>query len=166
MHTHIRIHTHYTYICIPTIDNDKHEMEIQPIDDRRQSHVSGSSVAQAAVAGLVIGGPLLGLMGISFAATASLMVVASPVLILFSPLLFAAAFVFALAMLGFAAAGAMAITGLLAVGWVFRPAAGYRRSEWLHSGGGGGGGGPYKLMEGGGAAEERRSGENITIDSE
>ncbi|KAL7088201.1 hypothetical protein ACP275_13G114200 [Erythranthe tilingii] len=83
--------------------------------------VSGKTALILSVAGIIIGGPLVALMGIIFAVTMTLLLVASPLFIIFSPVLFGAACVFGLVMLGLAAAGAMAVVGVSAVAWVLRP---------------------------------------------
>ncbi|GFP96647.1 hypothetical protein PHJA_001808800 [Phtheirospermum japonicum] len=57
----------------------------------------------------MIGGLLLGLMGISFAATMSLLLVITSLFVIFFPVLFGAACVFGLTMLGLVVAGAMAV---------------------------------------------------------
>ncbi|GKB01053.1 oleosin S1-2 [Tanacetum coccineum] len=72
------------------------------------------------IVAITIGGPLLALMGFIFLATMTLFVVTSPLLIIFSPLIAGAIFVLGAALLGFAAAGLMAIAGLAALGWVLK----------------------------------------------
>ncbi|CAI9303434.1 unnamed protein product [Lactuca saligna] len=83
------------------------------------NQVSGKTMLFAVIAGITIGGPLLALMGFSFLATMTLFVISSPLLIIFSPLLMGAGFVFVASLVGFGAAGLMAIAGLWALGWVF-----------------------------------------------
>ncbi|KAL2245171.1 oleosin S1-2 [Sesamum indicum] len=95
-------------------------MEKHHITELEPRHFSGRTVLLASIAGVIIGGPLLALMGISFLATVTLLLVASPLLLIFSPVLFGAACVLALAVIGFAAAGAMAVAGVSAVAWVVR----------------------------------------------
>lgn len=85
------------------------------------SNTSGKTILLTSAAGLIIGGPLLGLMGLVFATTTTLLLLASPLLILFSPLLFGAACVLGLAMLGFTVAGTMAVVGASMVAKVVRP---------------------------------------------
>lgn len=87
---------------------------------QQQQQVSGETVVFASLAGLAIGGPLLAMMGFTFVATITLLLVSSPLLIIFSPLLFFACFVFAAALAGFAAAGAMSMVGLSTIRWIFR----------------------------------------------
>ncbi|GER52719.1 oleosin family protein [Striga asiatica] len=94
---------------------------------RRHLGVSSKTAVMASAAALIVVGPLLCLMGISFAATVALLLVASPLFLIFFPVLFGAACVFGLAMLGFAAAGAMAVAGRFVVAWVLRSAADGRR---------------------------------------
>lgn len=88
----------------------------QQMMERRHLHMSTKTAVLTSVAGVIIGGPLVGLMGLSFVATMSLLLLSSPLLIIFSPVLLGAA----LAMIGFAVAGAMAVAGLSSVAWVFR----------------------------------------------
>ncbi|CAI9755054.1 unnamed protein product [Fraxinus pennsylvanica] len=83
-------------------------------------HTSGRTVLYASLAGVATVGPLLGMMGFSFLATMTLLLVTSPLLFLFSPLIFGAACVVGFALLGFSMAGVMAIAGLSIVSWVFR----------------------------------------------
>ncbi|KVI02354.1 oleosin S1-2-like [Cynara cardunculus var. scolymus] len=86
----------------------------------RHRQVSTKTILLATVAGITVGGPLLALMAFSFLTTMALFVVTSPLLIIFSPLLMAASFVFLAALVGFGAAGLMAIAGLSALSWVLR----------------------------------------------
>ncbi|KAI4307801.1 hypothetical protein L6164_030944 [Bauhinia variegata] len=82
--------------------------------------VSGTTVLCASLAGVAIGGPLLGMMGFSFLASVTLLIVASPLLLLSSPLLLAAGFLFAGVLIGFAVAAVMALTALSTLGWITR----------------------------------------------
>ncbi|KAI3456754.1 hypothetical protein Pfo_013417 [Paulownia fortunei] len=125
--------------------------EKQQIMQLRPLQVSGETALLASIAGVIIGGPLLGLMGISFLATMTLLLVTSPLFIIFSPVLFGAACVFTLVMFGFAAAGAMAVAGVSAVAWVFRSFTSRRAPGQLYSGVV-----SDKLIESGGDAEEER----------
>lgn len=87
--------------------------------------VSGKSMVWASLAGVAIGGPLLGMMGFSFLATVTLVVTSSPVLLIFSPLLLGTVFVFAGALTGFTAAMGMAVAGFLSLSWIYRQVRGY-----------------------------------------
>ncbi|KAL8462074.1 hypothetical protein ACS0TY_032423 [Phlomoides rotata] len=118
---------------------DKHHI----LTEQRHHHVSVKTAVVASIAGLIIGGPLIGLMGITFAATMTLLLVTSPLFIIFSPVLFGAACVFATVMLGFGVAGAMAVAGVSSVVWILR--------SFTGAGGGRayGGGGVDKMMESG-----------------
>ncbi|CAN4102561.1 unnamed protein product [Withania somnifera] len=81
-------------------------MEVNPQQaDRR-------TVIWATVAGLAIEAPILGLMGFSFLTSLILLVITSPLLVIFSPLLMGAAAVLAVALMGFGVAGTTAILGL------------------------------------------------------
>lgn len=90
------------------------------IEGPQQEHVSGRSVLCASVAGMAIGGPLLGMSGFSFIASVALLLITSPLLLLFSPLLFCAALLLVGALAGFSAAAAIAMAGVSTLGWVFR----------------------------------------------
>ncbi|KAK4439646.1 Oleosin S1-2 [Sesamum alatum] len=114
------------------------------ITEREPRHFSGRTAVLASIAGVVIGGPLLALMGISFLATVTLLLVASPLFLIFSPVLFGAACVLALAVIGFVAAGAMAVAGVSAVAWVVR----LFTSRIAVQSNGGAGGVSDKLIEG------------------
>lgn len=119
----------------------------QLIEAGGHRHTSGKTVLYASLAGVAIGGPLLGMMGFSFLATMTLLLVTSPLLILFSPLIFGAACVVGFALLGFAMAGAMAIAGISIVSWVFRSHTGRRAVGYQ-------GGSASKLLEAVGAGKE------------
>ncbi|KAL6562474.1 hypothetical protein OROGR_003481 [Orobanche gracilis] len=94
--------------------------EKQHITPPRSHQVSLKTAVMAFVAGLMIGGPLLGLMAITFAAATTLLVVTSPLFIIFFPVLLCAACVLGLVMFGLATAGIMALAGLSTMAWVFR----------------------------------------------
>ncbi|KAL9441907.1 hypothetical protein AB3S75_020414 [Citrus x aurantiifolia] len=83
-------------------------------------HVSGKSMLCASLAGAAIGGPLFGMMGFSFLATVTLLLISSPVLLIFSPLLVSAVFVLVRALTGFTAAIAMGIAGVFTLAWICR----------------------------------------------
>ncbi|KAL6513973.1 hypothetical protein OROHE_019429 [Orobanche hederae] len=89
--------------------------EKQHITPPRSHQVSLKTAVMASVAGLVIGGPLLGLMAIT-----TLLVVTSPLFIIFFPVLFGAVCVLGLVMFGLATAGVMALAGLSTMAWVLR----------------------------------------------
>ncbi|KAH0980693.1 hypothetical protein GBA52_007870 [Prunus armeniaca] len=69
---------------------------------------------------LEIGVSLVFLMGFSFLASVTLLVLSSPLRLIFIPLLFFTGFVFVGAMTGFAMARAMALTGMSTLGWIFQ----------------------------------------------
>ncbi|KAI3755950.1 hypothetical protein L1987_55760 [Smallanthus sonchifolius] len=98
-----------------------------------QQQVSFKTMAIATVVGVTIGGPLLAMMGFTFLTTMTLLVVASPLLIIFSPLLLGAGFVIVAALAGFGAAGLFAVAGLSALGWVFRSVKGGELQQGLES---------------------------------
>ncbi|KAK7817405.1 oleosin [Quercus suber] len=84
-----------------------------------QRHVHGSQVVCASLAGMAIGGPLLGTMGLSFMASVAILLVSTPLLLLFSPIIFFAGLVLGGAVAGFSVAALMAMSGLSTLEWVF-----------------------------------------------
>lgn len=74
----------------------------------------------ASLTGVAIGGPLFGMIGFSFLATATLLLISSPALLIFSPLLLSAVFVLAGVLTGFTAAIAMGIAGVFPLAWIYR----------------------------------------------
>ncbi|XP_043689281.1 oleosin 5-like [Telopea speciosissima] len=96
---------------------------IVPYDEAAE-HVKGtrtgtrgtSTALYATLAGIMIGCPLLCMMGFSFTASAAILLITSPLLFIFSPLLISAAFVLVAAMAGFAAAATLGLAGI----WMFR----------------------------------------------
>ncbi|XP_068339198.1 major oleosin NAP-II-like [Pyrus communis] len=122
-------------------------MEIQHGQQKQQQmqlQTSGTKMLVAAFTGLAIGGSLVGLMGFSFLASVTLLVLSSPLLVIFSPLLFFAGFVFVGALVGFTVAAAMALAGMTTLGWIFQELTGRRL---LGSGGGDGGGMVERLKD-------------------
>ncbi|CAJ1971547.1 unnamed protein product [Sphenostylis stenocarpa] len=82
--------------------------------------ISGVKLVSASVAALATVGPMLWMMGFSFLASTTLLLVCSPLLLLFTPLLLPAAFLFMITLAGFAVADAMALTGLHLLGGIAR----------------------------------------------
>ncbi|KAK9077630.1 hypothetical protein SSX86_005967 [Deinandra increscens subsp. villosa] len=87
---------------------------------KHQQQIGMKTMVIATVVGITIGLPLLALTGFIFLSTMALFLVASPLLILFSPLLLGAGFVIVAALAAFGAAGLLAVAGLSALGWVLR----------------------------------------------
>ncbi|OMP06972.1 Oleosin [Corchorus olitorius] len=85
-----------------------------------QQKVSGRSMVWASVAGVAVTAPLLGMMGFSFLATVTLLVVSSPLLLIMSPLLVGVGLVFGFALVGFGVAAAMALAGVSTLAWMYR----------------------------------------------
>ncbi|CAL9012314.1 unnamed protein product, partial [Prunus brigantina] len=79
-----------------------------------------TKVVLAAMRCLEIGGSLVFLMGFIFLASVTLLVLSSPILLIFIPLLFFTRFMFVGAMTGFAMAGAMTLIGISTLGWIFQ----------------------------------------------
>ncbi|KAK8591684.1 hypothetical protein V6N13_031720 [Hibiscus sabdariffa] len=88
--------------------------------ERLQQQQSGRSMILAAVAGVALTAPLLGMMGFSFLATLTLLFISLPLLLLFSPLLLFVGLVFMVALAGFAIAATMAFAGVSALAWIYR----------------------------------------------
>lgn len=118
------------------------------MEHHRPLHLSAKTALLTTAAGVIIGGPLLALMGISFLVTMTLLLVTSPLFLIFSPVLFGAACIFGLVMLGLAAAAAMAVVGVSTVAWVLRSSTS-RRGVQFHGVG-------DKLIGSGGGVEEGR----------
>ncbi|XWS27677.1 hypothetical protein CRYUN_Cryun25bG0001900 [Craigia yunnanensis] len=81
-------------------------------------NVSGRSMVCALLAGMAVTAPLPGMMGFSFLATVTLLVISSPLLLIFSPFLLCVGLVFAGVLTGFTVATAMALASTLA--WMYR----------------------------------------------
>ncbi|KAM1100658.1 hypothetical protein ACFX15_006852 [Malus domestica] len=111
-------------------------MKIQHGHQQQKLQTSGTKVLLAAFTGLAIRRLLVGLMGLSFLASMTLLVLSSPILLIFSPLLFFAGFVFVEALAGFAMAAALAFARMTTLGWIFQELAGIRLLGFLqiHSG--------------------------------
>ena len=80
----------------------------------------------ASLAGIAIGGPLLSTMGLSFIASMAILLVSTPLLLLFSPIIFFAGLVLVGAVAGFSMAALMAMSGLSTLEWVFHQVKGRR----------------------------------------
>ena len=91
-----------------------------------QRHVHGRQVVCASLAGIAIGGPLLSTMGLSFIASMAILLVSTPLLLLFSPIIFFAGLVLVGAVAGFSMAALMAMSGLSTLEWVFHQVKGRR----------------------------------------
>ncbi|MBA0573800.1 hypothetical protein Golob_001057 [Gossypium lobatum] len=78
------------------------------------------TVMLAALAGMALAAPLLGMMGFSFLATLTLLFITSPLLLIFSPLLLFAGLVLMGALVGFAIAATMAFAGVSTLAWMYR----------------------------------------------
>lgn len=92
----------------------------QMMDIVNPQQVSRRTLILATLAGIAVEGPLLGMMGFSFLTSLIILVVTSPLLLIFSPLLFGAACIFAFAIAGFGVAGTMAFAGLSSFVLVYR----------------------------------------------
>ncbi|KAK1583955.1 hypothetical protein Q3G72_028584 [Acer saccharum] len=108
--------------------------------------VTGKSVVCASLAGVAVCGPLFGMLGFSFLATLTLLLICFPLMLLFSPLLLCVSLLFFGALVGFAAAVAMAVAGVSTLAWSYREVVGGGHLR-LGFGGGGGGGGERLLIK-------------------
>ncbi|KVI10292.1 oleosin [Cynara cardunculus var. scolymus] len=95
------------------------ETRLDTADPRRSDQITGKTMLFSALVAIAVAGPLIVLMAISFCATMILFLVTAPLFVIFSPLLLAAGFVVAAAMVGLGMAAVMAIAGLAALRWVF-----------------------------------------------
>ncbi|XP_008775902.1 oleosin 5 [Phoenix dactylifera] len=77
--------------------------------------ISGTTILYATLSGLAIGGPLLGMMASTLLASLTLLLAASPFLLLFSPIILPAAFMVAASMAGFGLAAALVVVGISAL---------------------------------------------------
>ncbi|XP_077236541.1 oleosin 20.3 kDa-like [Tasmannia lanceolata] len=96
----------------------------------QKPRLTETTVLYASLAGIVVGLPLLGMMGLTLLASITILLISSPFLIIFSPLLLAAGFILAASIAGFAAAGVMALAGISVFVWIFRG------RRWVCFGGG------------------------------
>ncbi|XP_031481251.1 oleosin H1-like [Nymphaea colorata] len=80
----------------------------------------GSSMLLATMASVAIVFPLLGMMGFSLFASLTILLLASPLSLLFSPVLLPAAIVLAGAVVAFSFAALLAVAGLSAFAWIYR----------------------------------------------
>lgn len=99
------------------------EVQVRLGDAEHQ--ISGSTLLYAAIASVVIGGPLLGMMGFTLLATTTLALVAAPLMLLFSPVIVPAAIVLVGTVVAFGIAVVMAFIGLAMLTWAFRSLAGF-----------------------------------------
>ncbi|XP_057471284.1 oleosin H1-like [Actinidia eriantha] len=108
-------------------DRPPHQLQVHP-----QHRYEGGFKAQRTGAGppaskilavlslLPVGGTLLGLAGVTLAATLVGLAVAAPLFLIFSPVLVPAAGALGLAVAGFIVSGAFGLTGLTSMSWVVK----------------------------------------------
>ncbi|KAK6947147.1 Oleosin [Dillenia turbinata] len=82
--------------------------------------MSPKTVVYASVTSIAIAGPLLAMMGFTLSATVILLLISSPLLLLFGPLLFFVGLLFAAALAGFAVSAALCLAGMFAFRWVYK----------------------------------------------
>lgn len=121
-----------TVYLSPMADRDRpHQIQVHPTyphrdirldtgGDRSRISRKGPSAAQimALITLLPVGGTLLALAGFTLAGTVIGLIVATPLFILFSPVLVPAAIGIGLAVAGFFTSGAFGLTGLSSLSWV------------------------------------------------
>lgn len=100
------------------------ELQVQRGGADGLHNISGRTVLYAIIAGLVISGPLLGMMGFALLATTTLALLAALPMLLFSPIIVPAGLVLAGSMVAFGVAVGMAFVGLSALTWAFRSVGG------------------------------------------
>ncbi|KAH7658856.1 Oleosin protein [Dioscorea alata] len=86
------------------------------LPDKGQGPSASKVLAVATL--LPVGGTLLGLSGVTLAGTVLGLAVATPLFLLFSPVLVPAAITIGLAVLGFLTSGAFGLTALSALSWI------------------------------------------------
>ncbi|CAN6450450.1 unnamed protein product [Victoria cruziana] len=84
------------------------------------SQRAGSAAFLATMASVAVVFPLLGMMGFSLFASFTILLLASPLSLLFSPVLLPAAIVLAGAVVAFSFASLLAVSGLTAFAWIYR----------------------------------------------
>ncbi|KAK3200080.1 hypothetical protein Dsin_023495 [Dipteronia sinensis] len=92
----------------------------QQLTTHDQGGATSKSVVWASLAGVAVGGPLFGMLGFSFLATLTLLLICFPLMLIFSPLLLCVSLLFVGALAGFAAAGATAVAGVSTLAWSYR----------------------------------------------
>lgn len=118
------------------VSHEQHGQGQGLVPGRQRQQASGTVVLVASVTGLAVGGSLMGLMGLCFLASLTLLLVSSPLFFFFSPLLFFAGLVFVGVLTGFAAAATMALTGISTLGWIYQEVGGQRLLGFVGGSGG------------------------------
>ncbi|KAL1211284.1 Oleosin 5 [Cardamine amara subsp. amara] len=102
-----------------------HQLQVRPVPAHEGGikvvhPKSGPSSTQvlAVVAGVPVGGMLLTIAGLTLAGSVIGLMLAFPLLLIFSPVIVPAAFVIGLATTGFLASGALGLAGLSSMSWV------------------------------------------------
>ncbi|KAL5972340.1 hypothetical protein ACLOJK_041593 [Asimina triloba] len=86
----------------------------------QQTRLGRPNILYSLLASVAIGGLLLGLMGLTFLASIATLLLSSPVLLVFSPVIFPAGFVIATSVAGIGAAAGMALVGVAALACICR----------------------------------------------
>ncbi|KAI4348190.1 hypothetical protein L6164_008944 [Bauhinia variegata] len=95
-----------------------HKGHLYPPDYNNNQRSPSTSQVLALLAGLPVGGTLLALAGLTLLGTFIGLAVATPLFIIFSPVLVPATIVLGLAVAGFLTSGAAGLTGLSSFSWV------------------------------------------------
>ncbi|CAA2934861.1 oleosin 16 kDa [Olea europaea var. sylvestris] len=96
----------------------------KPTSQRLQDSSPSSGQAMRFLTAATIGGILLGLSGLTLTGTVVALIIATPVLVLFSPILIPAGIVLFLVTAGFLFAGGCGVVALAALLWIYNYVAG------------------------------------------
>ncbi|EFH40361.1 hypothetical protein ARALYDRAFT_495191 [Arabidopsis lyrata subsp. lyrata] len=100
-------------------DQTRTHLEMISRDSTQESHPKERQMVKAATA-VTAGGSLLVLSGLTLAGTVIALTVATPLLVIFSPVLVPAVITVALIITGFLASGGFGIAAITAFSWVYR----------------------------------------------
>ncbi|KAL2548476.1 Oleosin family protein [Forsythia ovata] len=96
----------------------------KPMSQRLQDSTPSSGQAIRFLTAATIGGVLLGLSGLTLTGTVISLIIVTPVLVLFSPILIPAGIVLFLVTAGFLFAGGCGVAALAALAWIYNYVAG------------------------------------------
>ncbi|CAI9773130.1 unnamed protein product [Fraxinus pennsylvanica] len=96
----------------------------KPMSQRLQDSAPSSGQAMRFLSAATIGGVLLGLSGLALTGTVIALIIATPVLVLVSPILIPAGIVLFLVTVGFLFAGGCGVVALAALSWIYNYVAG------------------------------------------
>lgn len=96
------------------LDREKHQQQHQ------HQHQSTAHQLVKAVTALATGGSMLALSGLTMAGTVIALTVATPLLVIFSPVLVPAAIAFSLIGTGFVASGGFGLAAMSVLAWMYK----------------------------------------------